>query len=180
MCWTSRRRRSSRLAPFVVVALVTVAGAGCDASSSVSTTDGTVAVVADGDTVVLGDGRRIRLVQIDAPEAEDECFGREATALLRRLTPRGTTVALERDPALDDVDAYGRPLRYVVVGGTNVNLELVRLGAAVPYFFRGDRGRYADELLAVAHEARAAGLGLWGACPGARLDPARGAVTGSR
>lgn len=180
MCTTSRRRRSGRLAAVVVVALLTIAGAGCDAASPVSTTDGTVAAVADGDTVVLGDGRRIRLVQIDAPEAANECYGHEATTLLRRLTPRGTTVALERDPALDDVDAYGRPLRYLVAGGTNVNLELVRLGAAVPYFFRGDRGRYADELLTAARDARAAGRGLWGACPGARLDPARGAVTGFR
>jgi len=41
-----------------------------------------------------------------------------------------------------------------------VNVELVRLGAAAPYFYRGVRGRHADELLAAARAARAARRGL--------------------
>ncbi len=139
---------------------------------------GVVASVTDGDTLRLRDGRRVRLVQIDAPEEETECFGRGATAELARLAPRGTEVALEADARLDRVDNYGRVLRYVLVDGENVNLELVRQGAAVPYFFRGERGRYAKELLDASREARAASLGLWSACPGARLDPGRGSLSG--
>jgi Staphylococcal nuclease homologue len=42
-----------------------------------------------------------------------------------------------------------------------VNLELVRRGAAAPYFYRGDRGRYASQLMAAARAARAAKRGLW-------------------
>jgi len=137
-------------------------------------------VVGDGDTIVLRDGRTIRLVQIDAPESADECYGREATRALEKLAPLGTVVGLEQDPALDDTDVYERLLRYVVVDGRNVNVELVRNGSATPCFFRGERGRHADELLAAAREARAARRGLWGACPEARLDPDRGAATGSR
>ena len=59
-----------------------------------------------------------------------------------------------------------------------VNLGLVEQGAAVPYFFRGERGAFADELLSAANEARSGRRGLWGACPGAKLDPNRGSLTG--
>jgi hypothetical protein len=43
------------------------------------------------------------------------------------------------------VDQYGRLLRYVVrvADGVNVNAQLVRVGAAAPYFYAGRRGRYA-------------------------------------
>ena len=50
--------------------------------------------------------------------------------------PKATRVRLVRDPSLDDHDRYGRLLRYVLVDDTDVNLELVRRGAASPYFFR--------------------------------------------
>jgi micrococcal nuclease len=137
---------------------------------------------ADGDTIRLRDGRAVRLVQIDAPE-RDECYGRAAGRVLAGLLPRGTDLLLVRDPSLDDRDEYGRLLRYVQPPGeprpeTSVNVELVRVGAAVPYFFRGDRGLVADELLDAVEDARRDRRGLWGACPGARLDPRRGSLTG--
>ena len=78
--------------------------------------------------------------------------------------PRGTAVELERDAGLDDADGYGRLLRYVTANETNVNVELVRRGAAAPYFFRGERGRLSDRLLDAVAEARRAGRGMWGAC----------------
>ena len=78
----------------------------------------------------------MRLVQIDAPELHGDCYGKAALAALRRLAPVGTRVTLVRDPALDATDRYGRQLRYVFVAGTNVNVALVREGAASPYFFR--------------------------------------------
>jgi endonuclease YncB( thermonuclease family) len=137
-----------------------------------------VSNVVDGDTLRLTDGRSVRLVQIDSPEARTECYGEAATAVLTRLTPRGTSIGIEGDPGLDDRDEHGRLLRYVVLGDTVMNVELVRLGAAVPYFFRKDRGAYADRLLEAADEARAAHRGMWKACPDARLDPYRGALTG--
>ncbi len=169
-------------------ALLVVAGsaAGCGGSSrpapadpvSASTESATVAVVNDGDTLRTTAGARIRLVQIDAPELHGDCYGKAALAALRRLAPPGTRILLERDPGLDAVDRYGRRLRYVFVGGTNVNIALVGRGAATPYFFRGDRGRYARRLLAAVEEARSGRRGLWGACPAARLDTDRGSVTG--
>lgn len=138
-----------------------------------------VARVADGDTLTLTNGSKIRLVQIDAPEiGTEECYAEAARRELLRLAPVGSRVALETDPALDRVDRNGRLLRYVT-RGTNVNLELVRRGAAAPYFFGGDRGRYAAQLMAAASVARSKRRGLWGASPGTRLDPYRQVDTGT-
>jgi len=139
---------------------------GCaSASDDVAPESVVVARVGDGDTLDVRSGARVRLVQIDAPElGEGECYARESKRELEQLAPRGEHVELEADPALDDVDRYGRLLRYVDVAGANVNVELVRRGAAAPYFRRGDRGRYADELLDAVGEARVAHRGMWGAC----------------
>jgi len=138
----------------------------------------TVSRVSDGDTLRTTAGRKVRLVQIDAPELHGDCFGKAALVALRRLAPVGSRITLQRDPALDNTDRYGRQLRYVYVDGTNVNLALVRQGAASPYFYRGDRGRYADNLLAAVADARAAKRGYWGACPRAQLNTGVGSITG--
>jgi micrococcal nuclease len=138
-----------------------------------------VARVADGDTLTLTSGARVRLVQVDSPEiGTGECYAQAARRELLRLAPVGSTVALESDPALDQVDRNGRLLRYVHRGALDVNLELVRRGAAAPYFYRGDRGKYASLLLSAAVVARASRRGLWGASPGTRLDPYRQVDTG--
>ena len=163
-----------RLAAAIALVLVVVAVAGCQRDTDLAGERATVAEVVDGDTLRLDDGRLVRLVQIDAPEPRDrECYGADATAALLELAPEGTEVTLVRDGVLDSVDRFDRLLRYVFVGARNLNLELVREGAAAPYFFDGDRGRYADRLLDAAEEARDEGTGLWGACPEAELVPER-------
>ena len=139
----------------------------------------TVARVIDGDTIELATRVRVRLVQIDTPEVgTGECFSRAAARELRALLPDHASVTLEADPRLDPVDRYGRLLRYVIRGGRNVNLELVRRGAATVWFYGGERGRYATQLLAAATGARRAHRGLWGACPRAVWDPLAPASTG--
>ena len=175
------RLRPVALGHLAAVGMAGVSLAGCggaDAGGGTLREEARVASVTDGDTLRLRDGRRVRLVQIDAPEERAECYGREATRALEVLAPRGARIVLERDPALDDADDGGRLLRYVERGGVNVNLRLVADGAAAPYFFRNARGRYAKELLAAAEGARRDRRGLWGACPAARLEPAQGSLTG--
>jgi micrococcal nuclease len=153
--------------------------AGCSQTETdVGSERGRVARVADGDTLRLADGRRVRLVQVDAPEPRTECWGEQAARALVELVPPGAAVTLERDPSLDDRDRFGRLLRYVRRDGRLVNAALVERGAAAPYFFRGERGRHADELLDAAESARAAGRGLWGDCPAARLEPGRALAAG--
>jgi endonuclease YncB( thermonuclease family) len=97
--------------------------------------------VIDGDTIVLGNGALVRLVQIDTPEVYFglECFGRAASAETKRLLPVGTRVLLYAEPATDRIDEYRRLLRYVVRArdGVDVNVRLVAVGAAAPYFYRG-------------------------------------------
>jgi endonuclease YncB( thermonuclease family) len=165
--------------------LTGVAGApaaALDGASSVLARTGESALVAyvvDGDTISLEDGRRVRLLQIDTPElGSGECYSRAARTALLNLLPLRSRVSLEVDPLLDRVDRYGRLLRYIWRAGTNINLELVREGAATPYFYRGDRGRYAQALLAAARHAKATKRGLWRACPSTPLDPYRQATTG--
>jgi micrococcal nuclease len=138
-----------------------------------------VASVYDGDTLTLRDGRRVRLLQIDTPElGSGECYSPAARTALLSLAPPGKRVVLEADPALDRTDRYGRLLRYVKRNGVNVNVELARRGAAAPYFYGGDRGRYASSLMRAAQGAKAAKRGLWKACPSTALDPFRAVETG--
>lgn len=131
-----------------------------------------IARVIDGDTLDLDNGERVRLVQIDAPERRGECYGRKAATVLRKLLPVGVEVRIVRDRRLDNVDRDGRLLRYVLRGRKNVNLLLVRNGAASVWFFDGDQGRMADKLLGAAERAQAQGRGAWKACV-ASLDPSR-------
>jgi endonuclease YncB( thermonuclease family) len=160
-------------------------GPGKDATAEETTTEETatiftldepgprlVARVIDGDTLDLVDGMRIRLVQIDAPERSGECYGRKAGTILRELLPAGTRVRLQADPALDRRDRFGRLLRYVFKGRTNVNLALIQRGAASVWLYNGDEGRYADRLLRAAESAQRHERGVWGACA-ATLNPYR-------
>jgi len=127
----------------------------------------TVAViefVVDGDTVFLDDGRKVRLLGIDTPEVGDnlECYGDEATTLLRQLLPEGTPVWVL--PDIDPLDQYGRSLLFIYTdAATNVNLELVRQGAAEvvqydPNFL------LQDALRAAERQAQSVGAGRWGSC----------------
>jgi endonuclease YncB( thermonuclease family) len=139
--------------------------------------------VADGDTVDLTNGQRVRLVQIDTPEVfnQPECYGEQASALTKKLLPPGTIVRLLAEPATDSADQYGRLLRYVirVSDGLNVNVQLVRVGAAAPYFYVGRRGEYSTLLDRLARTARAERLGLWGRCSRTPYEPDRGVATRS-
>src|SRR5262245_12954602 len=120
--------------PIRLLALVTAAAAALAAAAAVAAAPGepaTVRAVVGGDTIALTNGQRVRLVQIDAPELHGgECYATQAAAMLGRMLPPGTRVRLAADPALDRVDRYGRLLRYVLRGPTNLNLELVARGAA--------------------------------------------------
>jgi endonuclease YncB( thermonuclease family) len=161
----------------VVLVLVLVAAAAEVAVGAEQAPAEVVASVTDGDTLRLSNGRRVRLLQIDAPEA-GECYYAEARSALSAIAPVGSSVVLETDSRLDTVDRYGRLLRYLRRGSVDVNLELVRRGAAAPYFFDGERGRKANRLFGAARAAKSAKRGLWGASPSTVLDPERQVETG--
>jgi endonuclease YncB( thermonuclease family) len=153
--------------------IVSTTTTGSETAASQTMTESVPIVVTrvvDGDTINVDSGDRVRLVQIDSPEAKGECYGKKSGTVLRGLLPVGTEVRLVRDPKLDAVDRYGRLLRYVFVGDENINLVLVKKGAASVWFFDGDQGKYADQLLSAANAASKERRGAWGACE-AVLDP---------
>ncbi len=136
----------------------------------------TVTRVVDGDTVQVQIGsvsESVRLIGVDTPETVDErkpvqCFGPEASARTRELLPAGTAVRLERDA--EARDHYGRLLAYVfrASDGLFVNLALVRDGFATALIIEPN-ATFAAQLRDAEGTARAARLGLWGACGGPGL-----------
>jgi endonuclease YncB( thermonuclease family) len=120
---------------------------------------GRVRYVIDGDTIeveVGGTPMTVRYIGIDTPERGDP-FAAEATDANRELIG-GKVVALEKD--VSETDKYGRLLRYVYVGDTFVNAELVRQGYAQVTNLPPDVA-HAEKLLEIERQAQAAGAGLW-------------------
>jgi endonuclease YncB( thermonuclease family) len=91
----------------------------------------TVTRVVDGDTVDVSTGETVRLIGIDTPES-GACGYREATDRLVALVG-GQPVMLEPG-ARDDIDKYGRLLRYVLVDGVESGGVLVAEGLAAPRY----------------------------------------------
>ena len=137
-----------------------------------------VAYVYDGDTLTMADGNKVRLVQIDTPEISPaECYGKESRDLLKKLV--GVSgITLTKEPIAGNRDSFGRLLRYVNISSMNVNLELVKRGAATPWFYKGQKGKFSEELLKAALTAQKKKIGLWKACPATVLDPSKGVDTG--
>jgi endonuclease YncB( thermonuclease family) len=153
------RPATTRLPRAALLAAVLSLLVGCGGLEASVTQPGTATVlgVAGGDTIRLSDGSSLRLRGIDAPTGA-ECHALVSQRLLARILPSGTRVRL----------AAG----YVFKDRLNVNVALVRRGAASAYFTRPPGG-YADVLLRAARRARAAHRGAWGSCS-ATLDPAHG------
>ena len=125
----------------------------------------TVNYVHDGDTLFLDtaddSNLKTRLLAVDTPEVGD-CYGAEATALLRSLAPEGSTVYTLAD--VEPLDQYGRSLLFVWTSdGQLINLALVSSGHAEAVFIGGNR-LYEAEFEAAEEAAYSGSLGMWGAC----------------
>jgi hypothetical protein len=109
--------------------------------------------VVDGDTVDVSTGERVRIIGIDTPE-RGECGYEAASDHLRSLVA-GTSVVLVPG-ARDDVDRYGRLLRYVdTVGGIDVGLAQITAQRAIArYDSRDGYGRHDREDQYVAADTR--------------------------
>ena len=115
-----------------------------------------VSFVVDGDTFVLEDGRKVRLIGIDTPEYGQDYF-QEAKQKTFDLV-FGKKVLLEKDTS--EYDTYGRILRYVYVDGVFVNLELVKGGYARALTIPPDV-KYADLFTSAEYGARLGKRGIW-------------------
>lgn len=130
----------------------------------------TVSRIIDGDTLVLTDGRHVRLLGVDTPERDAPCGAQEATTALTTLTPPGTTVTVTPDPTQDELDRYGRTLAYVdspVTGDAAENL--IRQGAGKAYVYAGKPVTRAPAYTDAERAARADGVGIW--APGCDAYP---------
>jgi len=108
--------------------------------------------VIDGDTFVIPDGTKVRLIGVDTPETLDprkevQWFGKEAAKTSREWL-EGRIVCLRQDrDKTQDIDKYGRLLRYVWkyadeeqaindhkgLNGFFVNAELIKQGYGFAY-----------------------------------------------
>jgi len=130
----------------------------------------------DGDTLLLENGERVRLIGIDTPEMHESSklyrdsqrtgqdtgaiqkLGRRAYEFTKNLV-EGKRVSLEF--GVEKYDKYNRLLVYVYLkDGTFVNAEIVKQGYAslmtIP-----PNVKYADLFLKLYHEARENRRGLW-------------------
>jgi micrococcal nuclease len=138
----------------------------CDRSENLAS----VIWVIDGDTVELSDGSRIRYIGVDAPELSgSDCWSSEARDRLMEMTPMGYSVCLLADTGSEDVDPWGRLLRYVYVlqDGRWVmqNERLVRSGSARAFHKYLHGKDYADAFVQAEIAAQSDRLGGWGQCP---------------
>lgn len=133
-----------------------------------------VKAVLDGDTVILEDNRRVRLIGINTPErARRERPGQPLAEAARQALQRLSRRPLRLVPGTRPYDRYGRTLAYLVLDrGVTAQERLLEagLGAAVaipPNIERLDRLRAAEA------RARRAGRGIWGHSYFRPIDAAR-------
>ncbi|PHS76718.1 MAG: nuclease (SNase) [Rhodospirillaceae bacterium] len=125
-----------------------------------------VVSVVDGDTVILNNGRQVRLVGIQAPKLP-----------LGRTNFKAWPLALEAKAFLEDLslsqdvqvrlgdhpeDRHGRILGHLirVSDGLWIQGELLKAGLARVYTFADNR-KLGSEMLALERQARADQKGLW-------------------
>jgi len=116
--------------------------------------------VIDGDTFILEDDSKVRLIGINAPDG-DNCFALEATDKVIGLL-EGKEVVLEKD--ITDKDKYDRLLRYAYIDDVFINGYLVIEGYAQVATYPPDI-KYKDILLEAQKVAQENNSGLWSSCP---------------
>jgi endonuclease YncB( thermonuclease family) len=150
---------------FLALAVLWADRAGAETRAAGSTSacrpatfaSGIAARVTDGRTLVLDDGRTVRLAGIESPAIEGAAGA--AAAFLQELLA-GKTIVLK---GTSERDRHGRLTAHAFLGGTAperwIQGELVAAGHARVTANSGDD--CAAELMRREREARKAGLGLW-------------------
>ena len=120
----------------------------------------TLLSVGDGDTIRVKDksGAKVtvRLACIDAPETSQGSSGKWSTQTLKEML-QGQSISLK--PQVKD--RYGRTVAEIYVGATNINLQMVREGAAFAYqkyLKQCDRDAYINAESMAKREKQ----GVWG------------------
>jgi micrococcal nuclease len=159
------------LLALLIGALLIYAGYYKNTSQAGNSISGTYKVVKvdDGDTVVVdwnGQNRTIRLIGMDTPEVVDprkpvQCFGAEASAQGHKLL-ENQNIKIETDPAVGELDKYGRTLGYVFLpDGSLYNQVMINDGYAHEYTYNKQSYKYQAQFKAAEAEAKTAQKGFW-------------------
>jgi len=158
-------RKTILLGCLLLIGLVACNGQTITEGATLSgDTSAQVIAITDGDTIKVNIGGveyNVRYIGVNTPEIAHstnetgEPCGQEATEANRRLV-EGQTARLVRD--VSETDRYGRLLRYVYVGDTFVNAELVRQGWAEVVSYPPDTREFAN-FRALEQAAAQANLG---------------------
>ena len=118
--------------------------------------------VVDGDTLLLTNRERIRLIGVDTPETKHpkqpvQRYGKEAYLFTKKMV-EGKEVRLEYD--WQKRDRSGRLLAYVyLTDGTFLNAEIIKQGYGFAY--TKFPFKYLEEFRQFEREARENQRGLW-------------------
>jgi len=137
---TKRRRFRRRPLPPLAIGLLVVgiivarwwASTPAAPTSALSEGPHRVVRVVDGDTMILADDYRVRLIGVNAPESVKpdspvEPFGPEASNFTKQFLSGGQArITLDQER----LDRFGRYLAYVWVDDRLLNEELLRAGLA--------------------------------------------------
>ena len=114
--------------------------------------------ITDGDTIWIGE-TKIRLHGIDAPEAKQECHGKDGSS---HRCGEASTDALRGLIGASPVrcegntfDRYKRLIATCYSGNININAEMVRQGWALAY------RRYSNDYVSAETEAQSSKRGMW-------------------
>lgn len=155
-----------RLATLAALSAVSMAALACE---SLRMEDGGVVTsVTDGDTVILDDGRVVRMIGTQAPKLPLDRPDFQTWPLAPEAKAALEAVALDRPVRLgfggEEVDRYGRVLAHVFVAAPDGEIwaqqAMVAKGLARVYSFPDNRACL-DLLFAAEGRARLAGLGIW-------------------
>jgi micrococcal nuclease len=119
--------------------------------------------VVDGDTLLLENKVRVRLLGVNTPETKAadrpvEPWGEEASQFTEQMVS-GKVVTLEYDK--ERIDDYGRTLAYVYVDGKMLNEAIIEAGfsqAVTRHPYRSDRKKLFEQ---AEQRARAKRVGIW-------------------
>ena len=113
--------------------------------------------VFDGDTILLDNNKKIRLLGIDAFEHDQNQYGKIGKDYLTKLV-LNKKVCVETD--VQENDVYNRTLGYVFFNKTFINEEVVKNGLALLYDFPPNV-KYLSRLKAAQIYARKNMTGIW-------------------
>ena len=86
------------------------------ATTADATPANAVANIPDSVTVVLADGRKIHIAQVDGPHDSTDCYGAASRAALAELLPTGAVITTTPEPKLKPVDRNGRRVALRIQG----------------------------------------------------------------